>query len=320
MSEQALFRNILHRSFRLVIERPSLWLLGLLASGTAGMGVAEFVYSFVGTVRSSEVQEGGVTLIGSTADALYTWLLPPYTNLYLPLMGILLLVITVVLFLMTVISFGALIRGSVEKKTQSLPLLWHHGTSHVLHLSGVVLLRHLAIALLLAGSVYATIFIGEVGGVFAEGLQVVLWVISAFLVAGVSFLSIYAATSMSLEGFKMKQAYERAWHTFRRHMAVSIEMALALFLVELASLVLVAGIVVLVAIPVYFTWVIGLVAGTMALLKYGLVVALLLLFIVGFFVAAWFTVFQVSAWSALYLKTRDGVIKSRLLTFFGIHK
>lgn len=320
MSEQALFRNILHRSFRLIIERPSLWLLGLLASGTAGMGVTEFVYSFIETVKSPEVQQSGVTFAGSTFGALYAWLLPPYTNVYLPLMGILLLVITVVVFLMTVISFGALIRGSVEKKTQPLPLLWHHGTSHMFHLSGVVLARHIAIALLLAGSVYATQFIGQVGGLFTEALQVLLWILSAVIVASISFLSIYAATSMSLEGFKIKEAYERAWHTFKRHMAVSIEMALALFLVELATLILVAGLVVLLAVPVYFTWIVSLVAGTVGFFKYALIVAILILFIVGFFMAAWFTVFQVSAWSSLYLKTRESVVKSRLLTFFGIHK
>lgn len=320
MTEQTLFRSIVARSWKLVFERKSLWILGLLAAGVGGMGVVEFIFSFVKNISAAATTGEGVTLAGTSIGAMYAWLMPPYNNVVLPVMGVLFLLVTVILFLVTIISYGALIRGTVEKKSQPLHMLWHHGVTHMWSMAGLVILRRVVNAILLAGTVYLTIFISQVGGLFANGLHVVLWILSALILAMVSFMAIYGSVAMSLEGFTLKESLVRAWHTFRRHPMVSIEMAFLVFLVELGGLMLVGGIFVIIAIPVYLAWVVSVLSVVGAIFKYALVLALIILFVVGMLAAAWYMVFQTSVWSSLYLRTREGVVSSRLLHFFGMRK
>lgn len=320
MTEQTLFRSIVQRSWRMIFERKSLWVLGLLAAGAGGMGVVELVYSFVHQVSGALTPADSVTFAGTSISALYTWLTPPYHNAVLPAMGVLFLIISTVIFLVTVIAYGALIRGVVEKKAQPLPTLWHHGTMHMWGVAGMVILRRLANMVLLAGTVYLTIFIAQVGGLFTNILHVLLWIISAFIIAMVSFMSIYGTVAMSLEGFSLKESLVRAWHTFRRHPMVSAEMAILVFCVELGALILVGGIFVVIAIPVYLAWIVSVVSVVGAIFKYAFILALIILFIVGMIAAASYMVFQTSAWATLYLQTREGIVKSRILHFFGIKK
>ncbi len=319
MSEQALFRTILARCFALLRQRPSLWIFGLIASGVGGIGVIELAVSLFRFLRHTSTAP--LSMLQTTSlSAVYYWLIPPYQNALLPLFAVLLICVGFLVFLVTVIALGGLIRGTVDKKPQPLITLWHHGVSHVWHMAALVIARKIVVTLLVVLGVICGYAIAQSAGAWAAGLLAAWWTVIVIAVMSASFLTIYAATAMSIDRLHVKNAVVKALQVFRRHVLLSLEMALLLFGVELIALILVAGVFVVIAVPVYLLYLVGVISSVLAIFKAGLAIALILLFVIGLLVAGFLTVFEIAAWSALYMKTREGVVMSRILYHLGVKR
>ncbi len=214
MSDSALFRVILKRSWQLLWKRPSMWILAFFATAVAGMGVID---AFLGAWRvMTRAAAPSVDFVSYQGSTIWTWLTPPYDLIYLPVFALIFIAVSVLFFFISVISLGALIRASVDKKEHTISSSWKYGLRHMWDLAGLVILRKAVIFFLLFISVIVGSWLFRMGTTAAAVLSVfsVLFFILAIVV--ISFLTVYAEAAVVIDRLSFTKSIRKSiqfeWH------------------------------------------------------------------------------------------------------------
>lgn len=315
MSDNKLFRAILRRSWDMLVKRPALWIFAFLATGVAGIGIVD---AFLGAWKvMTKALAPSLEYTSTHGSVIWTWLTPPYTYIYLPIFAIVFVAIGLFFFAISVISLGALIRGVIDKKQHTLKSAWKVGLKHAWQLAGVVIGRRVAVFVVLFLTALFGSWLYGFNSVWAQFGLVVLALASLLGILIVSLLAVYAETSIVIENTHVLDALKKSWDVFRNHVVLSLEMAVVLFLVELVIIALAAALGVLIAMPVFMLWIVSGITGFAGFFIFGAIVGIILLGIIIFLFPAWTIMISVSSWAYLYMQTRKGNVKSRILHFFG---
>lgn len=315
MSDQELFRTILKRSWDLIIKRPSMWLLAFFASSVAGTVVIDSAFNTWTTLRN--VAAPKVRFSSIYANDLVGMLAPPYENILVPLVAILLISIGVGFFVVSVISLGGLIRAAVDKKEHSIKTAWHQGVKHMYEIGGIVIARKVIAGVLMILGVLLIQWLlqnfSNLGSVLS-GIIIFAYIV---LFALISMLSVYAQTAIIVDQLSFSKSIIKAWDVFKKHVLLSIEMAMSLFIVEMLVIGAFGILILLLGAPVLLMMAaanaVGSVLAITAIATFGV-----MLFVASaFLVTAWYTQFTISAWAFLYVKIRKDTIKSRILHILG---
>ncbi len=315
MNDKTLFRPILLRSWEMMWRRPSMWILAFLAAAVSGMGVFEVIWGVIKLMKRSTAVAGTVNL--STGSVILTWLTPPYTHPYLPLFALLFIAISLMLFLASTIALGALIRFSVDKREHTLSSSWKAGVKHVWEMALLVVVRRGLIVGIIFGSAWGVVCLHARGFMYATLIAGIISFIATILIMAISFLAIYAQTAVVVDQLNCVKAVKKSLAIFRHHILLSLEMATVLFVVELLFSAVAAVVVILIVIPVFMLYVVSGITGFSGFIAVGIIIGVILLIVLAFLFAAWSTSFTISAWSYLYIKTRNEKVPSRILHHFG---
>lgn len=315
MNDKKLFRIIVRRSWDLLFKRPSMWILAFFASAVSGMGVIEAVWGSWSMLLKGAGSSASISLT-SSSPKIFSWLLPPYNNVLLPIFALLFISASVILFFVSVISLGALIRAAVDKIEHTLKTSWVYGVIHVWEMTGIIVLRKIFIFALLFLSVFCGSYLLKIGSLFATVLGIVLAILFVSAVVVINFLAVYAETAIVIDRVSLLNSIKKSWQVFREHVLLSIEMAVLMFIIELVFLFLSGIVFVLIVIPVFLLYVMTGITGMSIFFSFGLFIGFLLLVALAFVVAALSTMFMISSWSYLYVRVRGGIVKSRIMQLF----
>jgi len=321
------YRNLLKQAFRITWKHKFLWFFGLFASLLAAGGSIE--YRILDQNINQGLINGSLLSAGSFAQLVYTLknLFIGFINLFsydiltiINIITILLisLTLTAVIVWLAVSSQAALvinikkIISPSKKKEEILTVreglsLGHRKFWEVLGLNIVIKI-----------SVNAVLFIMSLP-LLLLALKDSNWMVFTYIILFVIFLPIAIALSLMLkyaiaysvlENEKFIKSIEKAYKLFMKNWLISVEMAILLFIINfLASLAILIALAILffplflVGISFHFFWLTVL------------IVFLALIFVV--LCGSALSTFQISAWTNLFIRLREGNILAKLERLFS---
>lgn len=308
---------MLKEAFRLSWKYKYLWFFGLFAALVGSSGVLNvFVQIFAssgdnyGFVRLAEV-----LFSGQFFDSFPSLLSEGVSNIILFLL-IIAFILILVLFVawVALVSQTALISNSGLLNAGKMADFKSGLEKGVEKFWPILGLNALLKVFLLAGSVLVGMpyTLGIDNPVLMAFVYIVLFIIFLPIAVSMSFIIKYAMAYVVLKNKAFKESIMDAWTMFSKNWLVSLEMAFALFLIDfLFSLFIIFLILIFVA-PIIF---IALLASQTSALAFSLII--LFAFLIALVLMAVFrsvmTVFQVAAWTDLFVKLGSEGFVSKLV-------
>lgn len=317
MSEPT-YRRALSFGWELAWRHKALWLLGLFAAMLGHMGIIDLVSKlflaatqfsapniWVSLIAASSEGGVGVAGLGFQQVLLVLWLL-----------AVLLGTLFILAFVATAAQ-GALIHAAAtfSKRGRSLPSMresWHEGVGHFWTLFALNVVKKFILSFMALWVAWSALYAFASNEASVRAAFVVIFVIAALVGLVLSFLLIYAAGYVVVEGYSFSAAVREAWRLFLKHPLVSIEMGVIMLLVHLvAASAVVAGIYVVFA-PAMVMWFVAQFLSSSILAGIGLVAGLIALGVLIAAVGALIGVFTISVWTYLFMKMHGSGVGSRV--------
>lgn len=147
-------------------------------------------------------------------------------------------------------------------------------------------------------------------------LTTALYAVSFFLFVPLMFLilivQVFSLNAMILQGAPVAEAVQRSYQLFKKHWVTILETAGILFLMTICLGVLSAGLIFVGLVPLLLIILLAAFLKSQLLLSISLGVALALLLIGAFCVAAFTTQLQYATWSSLYRKLGEGGVVPKI--------
>ncbi|NTW22980.1 hypothetical protein HGA34_05610 [Candidatus Falkowbacteria bacterium] len=322
----SLYRNILKQAWGLSWSHKYLWFFGLFA---AMIGTGE--YEIVSQSMSGMPNFGIIDTLnryaqtnvfsGQTAATLKAFMLnDPASFVLFVAMTLLLLFVTIFILWLTIVSQGSLVHNATQiylKKNHDFKAGLEVGMNNFWTLAGLnVIIKFVIYFCLILMSIPVALSFKHVGLVGLNFIYLFSFLIFIPIAVVLTFIIKYAMAYRIIKGDEFYTALRRGWNLFLDNWLVSLEMAFILFFITF-----VAGfsiLIILLALAIPFLFLSLLVYYTISAAASSLVFALAL--IIGIFVVAAFgsliTVFQISAWTGLFLELTGKGGVSKLVRLF----
>jgi len=286
-----------------------LWILG-------------FFTAFLGNGGEYQVLFKQIGLVANQTDSIVTWhnnlnaILPKLDLSFGNVAGVVIYLLIAFAFLavflsVCIASFSGLIKGSaLASNNEKLTIrnLWKLGYNKFWPILGLVVLGKVIVysflALVLVPLMMATFTQGHT----SLNALIILLTFLAFipLTIIVSLATKYASAYVMLENNGFWESFKNGWRLFAANWLVSLEMALVLFFINIATTIILLALASLfLALPFFFGVFHTIDAPNLfdILMNFG--VSLIIL--TSIFIGAGLAVFQTSAWTLLYLRLNTGV-------------
>ena len=183
-----------------------------------------------------------------------------------------------------------------------------------------VLELNVIMKVVLLGLLFLIIYLTSLVVFESAAINLILYVISLviFLVLGIIiyFVTIYAVAFAVLRRQGTLDALAGAWHLFRRHILLNLEMGLLLFIlnVGLAIVFFIAAFIILSQFLLFYF--LCLFSGSVIISKIIIALIMLIFLALMVFVGAWWSTFQLGVWAILFeeLAVKGG--KSKIVRLF----
>jgi len=313
------FRETFENAFHLTVKRKSLWILGLLSAliGQWGMG------DFIGTIYRSYNNGFRLSLFVYFFDFVkaFNWSRPAVVFYSFWLLFLVVLLTVAVVFI-AVASRGAIVSSTIHwyRNREILPLskAWNDGVENFKSVFFITLFSRVMQGLLLYLFILATNFLLKVDS-FGHSFFIILSASIAILLAlAVESASIYAVGYSFVGRQKsLRKKLESGVSLFNEHMAVSLEIGLALMFLSVLFLIAIIYASFIAFLPSLLLWVIAGFSGLEILLKIGLLLGVLIYTLIIFISAGIFNAFVSSVWMYLFMKMHHEGVVSRIFNFFS---
>ncbi|HLD34693.1 MAG TPA: hypothetical protein VJB62_02415, partial [Patescibacteria group bacterium] len=222
--------------------------------------------------------------------------------------------------IISLIAQGALITSAAESLRQkqiNLKRSWQRGVKHLGTVFIINLLRALSMTLVVVGAGYAWTLLTSnfAPALWVNIISVILLSVALFLGLSISSWSVYALCYSVLDGKGARNAIKRGWELFHRHLLVSLELNILLFIVLLLIFAVFYGAFFLSVAPALIFWLIAGITGSLKLVTVGLVVWAAFLIVAIALVGAVYNAFSTSAWTYLFLRMHNDGIASRVFHY-----
>jgi hypothetical protein len=313
---ESLYRSILKQAWKITKKHKFLWFFGIFALWLGNGGEMQVFFRTLHFVEDSTA--------GNVASAITSKLLflSFFNGASFPdiLIGIIFTLIFCIFLLLgvwlVIVSQAAIITSTnaiSNKKEVSFSSIWKLATPHFLPVLGLNIISKVLIAFLVFVLLLPVLLIViSTGSKFALLLSILIWVIFLPFAAIISFIIKYAINFFIIKKETFLNSISKAWILFKANWLVSIEMALALLIINfLAGLIIVYITVALVG-PYYQIDILTIYAFQNQAL--GLVFFKILPLVVAYvFVGSLLAVFQTVAWTLLFGKLVSGKRYSKLI-------
>lgn len=304
------YRQALSHAWSLVWHNKILWVFGLLSIFVGQFGVNDFI--------------GKIWMIARHTFAfghIGGWLnLDLKTGLALVWIAGIAIGVGILMAIVALIAQGALITGAAESLRQkqiNLNRSWQRGVKHLGAIFAINLLRALSMMLVVMGTGYAwaSLVSNTPPALWINVVLTIILAVALFLGLSISSWSAYALCYSVLDGKGATSAIKRGWELFHRHLLVSLELNILLFLVLLLIFAVFYGAFFLSVAPALIFWLIAGITGSLKLVTVGLVVWAAFLLVAIALVGAVYNAFSTSAWTYLFLKMHNEGIASRVFHY-----
>jgi len=233
--------------------------------------------------------------------------------------GICLAIFALVIFVSLTAKAAMLAGAAACQKSEKAPALheiWHHGAACFWKMLVIELARKiLLIGLLIAFGLLWTKL--NFGGTWGDILGAALLALAVFLTLVVASAAAYAAAYAVIENRPLWESIKNGWRLLEHHLLVSLEIGLALLVLEFAFVILVLGLLSFSFIPSLFVWLAAGFLGNPNLALAGLFFGFLLFLLIIALAGGLYSSFQTCVWACLFLKMRRGGIYSRFFHWFS---
>lgn len=313
MKTATLYRDILKKAFDVTFKNRIFWLLGLFAAPLIGIGEYRVISHGFGFVSEDWLITKWYPIVSTGVFQFETlrylgrqFAVDPISVLILfIILAILLLFIFFIVWL-AVVAQGALIDGIDQSSSKrltgtKLPQFIATGINRFWPVIGIHLFVKILISIVLLLLSLPIIIIAIGGNSNAAGALYLIFVLILIPIAIIiAFTSKYAINYIVLEKNSFGEAIKKGWRLFADNWLISIEMAIILLFIALIFGIVITVIGSLVILPIgLFSYIVAQM-GMSFLVKAIFVLGLLLLIILGIFVAAILSTFQYSCWVLLF--------------------
>ncbi len=314
------YRRILSDAWKIAWTHKHLWVFGFFAT-LIGFGAVTEVF-FNAYERTAEAlplaaaSGSALALIPgiSTIKALISF--SPYPALSLLIFLVVFVLLASIFAWMTLVSVGALITGARKISRGGEPVFGDGvkaGAEKFWQLLGVNLLAKVVtlLALVMTGANLYTLMRDQtvMSGLFYIGSFIIFTAVSFVASLG----AVYGSINVVLKGEPVEKAVNGAVSTIAEHWLVSLEMAVLLLIVSLATGIAVALGALILSVPIIFFLVIAAVFKATAA-AYGLMTltaVMLLVLVVS--LGSFLTTFQTAAWTLLWNELEGRKPSSKLI-------
>lgn len=154
----------------------------------------------------------------------------------------------------------------------------------------------------------------------SAALNLIVYIFSfvIFLVIGIIiyFVTIYAVASAVLRRQGTFEALAAAWHLFKRHVLLNLEMGIMLFVINVAVAVAFFIAMFVVLSPFFMLYFLWLFAGGLIGPKVVLALIMIIFLAAMVFVGAWWSTFQLGVWAILFEEIAVKGGKSKIVRLF----
>lgn len=306
-----LYRPILKKAFHLSLRNKWLWVLGFFAAFIGNGGVYEALLRSFNNLSENrsifytmqEYSQMGVFGMLSWAKLRMLWITDMSAFSVSLFTILLLLCVLALLICFGVIGQAGLIRGVIEidegKKT-NFKKSFHVGVERfwpVLELNVITKVILLGLLLMLAYFASLLVFQNESLNLFIYILAFIVFIVLGIIIY---FLTIYGTAYVVLRNKGAFTALASAWHLFRQHVLLNLEMGLVLFIINIVVAILFfvsAFILISPFVLLYFLFIMGSAKIALTVISI-IVIFLFILFLI--FAGAWYGTFQLTVWATLF--------------------
>jgi len=324
----SLYRNILKQAWHLSWRQKYLWFFGLFAA-MIGTGEYEIVSQSMtgmpnfGIIDTLNRYAQTNVFSGQTFVTLKSFMMnDPASFIMFIAMTLLLLFVGIFILWLTIVSQGSLIHNATQvylKKSHDFKNGLEAGINNFWTLAGLnVIIKFIIYICLALMSIPVVLSFQHVGVVSLNFIYLFSFLVFIPIAVILTFIIKYAMAYRVIKGDDVYTAMKRGWKLFVDNWLVSLEMAFILFFITL-----VAGfsiLIILLALAIPFLFLSVLVYYTVSAGASSMVFALAMfmgILVVSAF-GALITVFQISAWTGLFLElTGKGGISKLARLFDG---
>ncbi|MEY4744441.1 MAG: hypothetical protein RL272_386 [Candidatus Parcubacteria bacterium] len=314
------YRRILSDAWKIAWSHKHLWVFGFFATLIGFGAVTEvFFNSYERTAEALPIAAASGSMLSlipgiSTVKALISF--SPYPALSLMIFLVVMVLLASVFAWMTLVSVGALITGTRKISRGGEPVFGDGvkaGAEKFWQLLGVNLLSKAVIllALIMTGANLYTLMREQTltSGLFYVGSFIIFTAVS--FVA--SLAAVYGSINVMLKGDTMEKSVNGAVALIAEHWLISLEMAVLLLIVSIATGVAVALGALVLSVPIIFFLVIAAVFRATAV-AYGLMtLSAVMLMVLVICLGSFLTTFQAAAWTLLWSELSDRRPSSKLI-------
>lgn len=302
-----IYRPLFLEAFKITWHHKRLWFLGIFASFMAAGGLFETLsgsWKTAITGRSLIEQTINGTLPG------FRWLIA-YGRYLAELSTIhqYFLTLFFVLILAAGLIFGALCQGAILNHALEKKLTGFHGLfKKSWHFLGRIfcldLLGKLFLFVIFLITVAPVAFLNPLPygwQKFPPLISFVLFLIGAAIITTIQMLSLNAAVRKNQNPWA---ALNEAWHIFRLHFLVSVELGVLLFFTSILAMLATFVVVYILALPITLLFLLATIVASPTLYIISIIFSFVLILAIILLIFGWLTAFQYTTW-ALFFEEMD---------------
>jgi len=313
---ESLYRSILKHAWKITKKYKFLWIFGIFALWLGNGGEIRIFFEtldFIKRFAADNISGIFVNLFpfisffeGSDFSSILTGIIFTLIFLIFLLLGLWLVVVSQT----AIIQFT---NATSDKKELRFKDVLKSSIPHFLPVLGLNLLSVIFVTVLVFSLLLpALLIVVSMGGKFALLLSILIWVIFLPLAAIISFVMKYAINFLLIKKEKFLDSISKAWILFKSNWLVSIEMALAILVIN--ALVGLVIIYLSLAFVGSYDQIELLVVYALNNQIFDLVLFNILpLVIISLFLGSLLAVFQTVAWTLLFKKLISGKRYSKLI-------
>jgi len=321
MRHKPFYAQILWQAWLHTWRNKRLWIFGLFASLLGSGSVIEITFRGLKNIDEKgsfwiKALEGTIPLYDAVQNYIHETSLLETTRVVTIITS--LAIFGLAFFVVSILSQGVLIENIsivIRKRRYRFYKLVKQATNSFWRLVGLnFLAKIILIATLLLTSVFLTSTISQIQ-LLNSVLYLVVFIVSAIILLGTSALLIYASVFTVVGDKTFASSITNAWRLFKNNILITTEVAVLLFIINLAASLLFVIILILGAIPYIVLFLAALQFSSFTLLVFAYSIGILATIALTFLFAALLTTFQYNAWVLLFIKLESTPhkLKSKLV-------
>lgn len=304
----SLYRQILKKAWYIARKFRVLWLLGIFAAFLGNGSEYQVLFQQVGKVQS---QADTVKVWAENLNSLMPKLDFAANKVILASLTLAIGLAIFLLFLwLAISSLGGLIKGAAlanNDEKASFGSLIKAGSAHFWPLLGLNIVAKAIVYGILILILTPLMVVTFAQSSLSANLFIILLTFLIFLPITiiVALVTKYASAFVILNGEKFRSAFKNGWRLFSANWLVSLEMALIIFVINLAVGLIFVLLSLLLFSPFFFFGVVYTINAP-SLFNVLMYISLTLLLLASLAIGAVLSAFQITSWTLLYLKLSSG--------------